>query len=730
MRSSAAPAHQPSSEVRLDANSPVVADAELRAGAHKESLFADDVWDLQPLAGKTTLQASTLNFTSSPEQFRDTLKRIVWCTANLITPIDMLERPTAIRTRISAGSVRHIFAVGFRTFARWLDDQGVPRFADVDEHLLDSYARHIATSNLSRAMKGQRLFGVTRIWLLAPYLPESDRIPQPPWERDGLDDLLGPANWSAENKTIPIHPQTMSPLLVWSLRIVEDLSADILAASKERDRLDGQIGTVRGTEASRRIREYLDSARASGRPLPGYVVRGQLSCARRYICASLGVSTGSFSQHDIDDLNVELSTPLTLPVTGHIDGVPWVEGLHYHAVPALREMLFAACIVTIAYLSGMRGEEVRALERGCCHPDDHDGGRPVSFRIIARSFKDALDSDGNAVRGGVVREQPWHVIAPVAKAIDVLEQLHDDDLLLPAEKFSGRKASTGQVVRDSLVNRLLSRYVDQVNDLADALDRPHERVPADPDGNITLGRFRRTLAWFIYRRPAGRIALGVQYGHLQGFTSDGYGSRVSNGLRDVFPMEEAYAIADTLNDAADRLEAGEHVSGPAADRFIAGVSEYAATYQGQYLTPRQAAKLRRNPLLRIYDNSEQMVACVYDATKALCHPDNQRTQDQAATPDLTRCVPGCTNGARTDTHVQQIEDQMAWHQQQVDAEETPEPLRQRHRQRIEALQGIAADHHATRRSSTNDGGSDTNQDHHPSGTTRTSADTSTGESGN
>lgn len=712
MTIAAAEAHQSRSVVRLQADTPVVADETLRAGARRTSVFADDVWDLEPLAGKTTMQAPTINFTSSPERFRDSLKRIVWCTANLTTPIDLLERPTAVRTRVSAGTVRHIFATGFRAFARWLDDQDVQQLDDVDERLLASYADHIATSNLSRAIKAQRLFGVTRIWLLAPYLPASDRIPQPPWERDGLDDLLGPANWSAENKTIPVHPQTMSPLLVWSLRIVEDLGDDILAASRERERLDGQLGTVRGAEAARRLHDYLTEARTTGRPLPGYEVRGRLSVARRYICASLGVSAGSFSKHDIGELSVELGTPLDLPVTGHIDGRPWAGHLHYHTVPGLRQMLFAACIVTISYLSGMRGEEVRALERGCCQRDDVDGVRPSGFRIVARSFKDALDQDGNAVRGGAVREQPWHVIEPVARAVDVLEQLHDDDLLFPSQQFSGRDNSAGQVVRDALVNRLIARYIDQLNELADTLERPHERVPDDPEGNVTLGRFRRTLAWFIYRRPAGRIALGIQYGHLQGFTSDGYGSRVSNSLRDVFPMEEAYAIADTLNDAAERLEAGEQVSGPAADRFVRGVAEYASTYQGQYLTPRQAAKLRRNPLLRIYDNSEQMLACVYDATKALCHPDNQRTQSTTTAPDLSRCDPGCANGARTDTHVARLNDERAWHEQQADTSSTPEPLRQRHQQRAAALELLIAEHQATRQSAPPHC-STARTDHHP-----------------
>jgi hypothetical protein len=89
----------------------------------------------------------------------------------------------------------------------------------------------------------------------------------------------------------------------------------------------------------------------------------------------------------------------------------------------------------------------------------------------------------------------------------------------------------------------------------------------DPDGIVTVGRFRRTLAWFIYRKPGGRVALGVQYGHLRSHTTDGYGSRVASGLRDVFPMEEVLARVDFLEEAYARLHDGERVTGPASRRY-------------------------------------------------------------------------------------------------------------------------------------------------------------------
>ncbi|MGN9758829.1 hypothetical protein [Streptomyces sp. SD31] len=61
-------------------------------------------------------------------------------------------------------------------------------------------------------------------------------------------------------------------------------------------------------------------------------------------------------------------------------------------------------------------------------------------------------------------------------------------------------------------NRFIGRikaFIDWANATATRLGRPHELIPADPHGPITLRRLRRTVAWFVYRRPGGRIALGL-----------------------------------------------------------------------------------------------------------------------------------------------------------------------------------------------------------------------------
>src|SRR5207248_2573963 len=46
-----------------------------------------------------------------------------------------------------------------------------------------------------------------------------------------------------------------------------------------------------------------------------------------------------------------------------------------------------------------------------------------------------------------------------------------------------------------------------VNAFVTEQDLHGERIPDDPDGHITIGRLRRTVAWHIARLPGGRIAL-------------------------------------------------------------------------------------------------------------------------------------------------------------------------------------------------------------------------------
>ena len=256
--------------------------------------------------------------------------------------------------------------------------------------------------------------------------------------------------------------------------------------------------------------------------------------------------------------------------------------------------------MVVAYLSGMRSEECLALRRGCCHPARTDGNTAGGFEIVSKTFKSALDTDGNTILGGVVATTPgmssdlstlpyrsWNAYTPTTCSFrTALNNFRGTDTQAPS---------------CAVIARVIEELVVWCNKAAVTQGRPDEVIPADPEGKVTMRRFRRTLAWFIYRLPTGRISLGIQYGHVEGHVTDGYGSRVSAGLRDVFPMEEALSRADRLSDAADRLDEGERVSGPATARYLAGVAEFAHTYRGRFLAPSGYAQLLKNPKLRIYD---------------------------------------------------------------------------------------------------------------------------------
>ena len=661
------------------------------------SVFRHDTWHLDPMTLNPAGARYRINFKSSPPAFRETLKRLVWCLINQRTPVAMLQRPTRIRSRLAAASVVATFKAGLRPFVQWLNERGIGRLRDADEAVLMAYADHVVTQSHSQEVKARRLRGVTTVWLLAPYLPADDRIGQPPWEPHGIHDLLGPPSGSPENKTAPIHPQTMSPLLVGALRFVHDFSDDILrAAEAHRAMTAKELDRPSRPVQAAKLDQYLDDLRRDGQALPGFIDRGgKLVLAGQYLAARLDISYNLLHRAKSSGIPIQVGAPMDTPINGRIHGKPWTDAVDFYEVAHLVRLLAGACLVTVAYLSGMRSQECAALTRGCCRPAQVHGNAAGGYEIIARTFKGALDSDGNSIPGGVVRPHPWHVIEPVNAAVSIMERLHTHNLLFAHVAFN-RTKSSDRAATTYTANFAIEQLIAWHNDTAVKLGRPDETIPDDPEGRVTMKRFRRTLAWFIYRLPAGRISLGIQYGHLEPHVTAGYGSRGSAGLRGVFPMEEALARASRLSDAADRLDAGEHVSGPAASRYLAGVAEFEHSYPGRFLPPNGYQQLLANPQLRIFDTGLQPLACAYDATKALCHPDNQRNPNIRRSPNLTHCDPRCGNVARTDTHIDGVRVEIGRLDEQRLSPLTPQPMQQAFGQRIEMLQRIIDTHERNR----------------------------------
>jgi integrase len=573
------------------------------------------------------------------------MRRAGWCLINLPTPGELLERKATSRVLWRSPSTIYGYLTQLRGFANWLTSKGIGLLAEVTAEDLEDYAAHIRDGGSDTAT--QILYAISLLWGYSPHLPAGDRIPMPPWEAGDLDDFL--PERGIRNTTPPIHPAVMSPLLIWALRFVEDFSGDIIAGWQERQRLQSQVPREPSWAAVLRVRAFVEQCITSGRPLPGTTYRGRLSVADSYLAGLLRAPRTQV--HDVahyrrGQYTISGQTPLDIKVTGQLQGQPWQPFLDYYHVPFLMRQLSTACMIIIGYLSGMRVGEVLGLKAGCCPEPGDDGQATVRYQIYGNVLKGVRDEHGRRVQDGRPRDLPWTVIMPVVRAIRVLEQLADGDDLFPASTAwsnapgGQEKMRAGHLLTAGAAGHRVRSFIGYANQLATQHRLACERIPDDPDGHVTLKRFRRTIAWHIARLPGGRIALATQYGHLRASTvTDGYSGRARHGLRRVLDVETARAMADYLDDLAERIDQGEGVSGPAAQRMIKAAQETRIRFEGTFLSPKMAEALLDEPRFNVYDNPEAFLTCNNDPAKALCHIGRAGQANRSRPPAVDRCDP-------------------------------------------------------------------------------------------
>ncbi|MFF1657762.1 hypothetical protein [Streptomyces sp. NPDC058255] len=595
-----------------------------------------------------------------------------------------------------------------------LDERQVHRLQDVDTALLEEL---VAARARGVRHNRRELYELTRAWAYAPFLLPCDRLVMPPWEDEGsaITDFFDTEDLDVGECESPvIHPATMSPLLVWALRLVTDLAPDILAAYREWRQLDANTAAATTPEGYDRLRDYVRQLRTCGRPFPTFAGRqraaiqrryGRPPLARRYVAGLLGISVSTIDNltHREPDLLHGLSfgngAPLEVPVTARIDDRPWTSAIDHADAVGLAVHLATAAMITTAYLSGMRPAEVLHLRRGCAAREERADGT-IRHTLTGRHFKNVLDPDGRTVPAGEVRPDPWTVTELVARAVHVVEELSCDDLLLPrsqSENHRDRDAGhRGAALTPQAANHRIELFTAWANQTAVRLGRPHETIPPDPAGPVTMRRFRRTVAWFIYRQPGGRIALGLQYGHVGRTLAAAYGGRTKQDMLKVLDFERQLALADTLAEASDRLAGGEGVSGPAAERYIAAAHEFDARYAGGFATRAQLRALMNNPRLQVYEDPDALLTCNHDPYKALCDP--QRGRNTALrTPSFDRCHAACGNISRTDTHIERAHREVERLRDEIADGLNPAPLAKRLTQRVKTLETIIHQHQSTRR---------------------------------
>jgi len=672
--------------------------------AHLDGRYGDPVWPLAPLTGNPSTRKPSIYWEHWPAGFRDEMRLAAWNLINgQLRPTFLRGHSRRMRGRPGMTEVNGTLAQ-WRQLARWLEERGIRSLAGCDAGVLDDYGQHLRDSGQSRKRVLVSLVALTRLWALDQLSARPNGIACPPWEDLGLDDYLPAATSTGggENATEPLAEQTIGPLLTWAIRLVEDLSGDILAGWAERQRLIEAARSNAPTPAGLAALEaYLRPLIASQDPLPATTFQGKPAPAVAYIGAVTGASRRQvewFTRYE--GMAAEVTRrpgpcPMDIPVTGRIAGRPWRTALDFNEAKALMRHLGTAAFIVCAYLTGARPGEVLALRTGCC-PDPAPGpdGQAGWHLIRGLEFKTATDDDGNHRSGGTEREAPWVAITPVVNAIRVLERMVPDGHLLfghDAHDARGERPDTGSLKPAALRERI-EDFADWANREAATHGLPGQAIPADPRGPIGLVRFRRSLAWHIARRPNGLVALAIQYGHMRTalgrWATEGYACRSRDGIHDLIDLETARATADTIAALHEHLQNGGGISGPAALRAIRAAAT-APRFAGTPITLASARKLLKNEDAMIYDNPHALVLCHYKRDKALCHRDGVRD-----TPSLDRCVPGCGNIARTDQQAAQLRERALVLESQ--AEHVPQPVGDRLRASAARLRALADKHDRTR----------------------------------
>jgi hypothetical protein len=667
------------------------------------SRFGADRWSLNEAIFEQHMKSVVLNFSTVPEPLRLTTKYYVWQLINADAPgrVRTAERP-------ALGTIQSGFS-GLKKFLWWLHRQQVTEFSQITHELLDDYLRDVVdTDDLALDRKYRLIVEVRRLWCYRDSLPGPMRLPVlPPWGGDPARELFQRTRPKRDNLTPRITEATMQTLLAWALRFVEEFSADIIPAFHEyrflhhrnptRRYRHGETTYPRRGDIEQRMAAYLDRLRRTGGSLPGRAdedgtVRVDWNhVAKILACSPFGDDDARPAARMLLESGIPVADSIYLqtPITATYDGIAWHDGpIAYAEALSLARLLTTASLIIISYLSGARVGEVLNLRRGCI---EHDTTADL-WLMNGIYFKNAVDEQGRKVPAGKPRQDPWVVVEPVARAVAVLEELHDQPLLFSRSLDPRRRTQashrTGRARNAQSAANDLTAFVAWVDDYCRHRGMPG--VPADPQGPLAISRFRRTLAWFLRRRPRGLVAGAIQYAQVEARIFQGYAGAYESGFPDEYAFEDFLARLEELAEDQQQLDAGEHVSGPAADAYRSRVSAAHKQFAGHVLTSnRQARDLLGNPLLQIFHG--QGMTCVLDPAKAACQM-RGTAEDPMVTPDVTDCRPRCPNIARTDRDIVQIHqrrDELA----EIVADPLAPPIRhQREQHELDRLTTILENH--------------------------------------
>ncbi|MCX4819668.1 hypothetical protein OG883_07060 [Streptomyces sp. NBC_01142] len=621
---------------------------QLRSGIRLEdtSRYSHDIWVLTPARLKAHEHSMILNFPTLPQRFHPSAKRLFYALLSLEAPDG--EDPPGIST------IRGKFTE-IKRFLKWLDRRWPPERNELSElspRDLDDYRKYLlARFPNSQAQRERSRAPLRLFWRWRRHLGE-DALRFDPLHLDGWGESR--PTKSRENDTARLPEDVLGPLLIWALRFIDDFAPDILEADRQwhEARADRPARNSAHTSVGARLEKLLGEYVAVGRPLPGY--KGEPSLF--HLAGILGCDRTSADRHRhlIDAAATVVGVTeaaFVEDVRGRLDEKPWIESIttdHTTADSLARvaRHLQAACYIVIAFLSGMRDSEVKHIRRGCLEIKCDEDGRPYRWKLHSLAFKGEEDVAGVPAT--------WTVNAAVARAVKVLEQLQP-----PAQRHlfgrllhgSGSHKGTNDALGNNATNTHLNEFAAFVNRLCTNHART-DTIAAGPGQPLRLrtSHFRRTLAWFIARRPGGVIAGAIQYRHHSIQMFEGYAGTSDSGFRAEVESEQAIARGEVY---MEMIEAHQHLdlAGPSAEEAARRLKDFGerAQFQGQVALDKHRLKRimkRHDPA--VYPG--EYITCVNDSAKALC--EKARGGNSEGLPSHGGCMPlACRNVALTAENV-------------------------------------------------------------------------------
>lgn len=311
------------------------------------------------------------------------------------------------------------------------------------------------------------------------------------------------------------------------------------------------------------------------------------------------------------------------------------------------------------------------LERGCAGIDDATSELLIRGRIGKGRNRSA------APENLATQARPWVVVQPVHTAITLLESLTRYRHLFPASFWIANKhrPSDHHARKTAEMNDDIDKLITWVNSSFQAPGGAPV-IPPDPVRPVHARRFRRTLAYFIVRRPRGLIAAALQYAHVSTKVTLSYSGSADTSWMDDLAIERLEMVIDQVGDDLALLEDGEHVSGPSAAEYRARVARV-SRFAGRVVSGvRNAERLLSQADPNIHHG--EGMTCVWRRETAACRkaklaiglPDGDA-------PDDTECRTSCVNLAYTDRDIDQLRERLTRLDAAASHPLTPRPLRGR-----------------------------------------------------